>query len=150
LDSFPIEFLVIKKSHLTLHGDDAFADISVEPEHVRLQAERELKGKLLVLRASFLENIDRKNVLNALVVNSFSALIPVLKGILFFKEVEIPVNALDVIKATSEVCEIDLSSFESAYKIKNRYLKLKSEEFFTFFESYVSAVDSLSKLVDKL
>jgi len=41
-----------------------------------------------MLRASFLENIDRKNVLNALVVNSFSALIPVLKGILFFKELE--------------------------------------------------------------
>ncbi len=149
LDSFPIEFLVIKNSHLTLHGDDAFADISIEPEHVRLQAERELKGKLLLLRASFLENIDRKNVLNALVMNSFSALIPVLKGILFFKGTEIPVNALDVIKATSEVCEIDLSSFESAYKIKNRYLKLKSEEFVTFFESYISAVDALAELVDK-
>ncbi len=150
LDSFPLEFLAIKNSHLTLHGDDAFADISIEPEHVRLQTERELKGKLLVLRASFLENIDKKNVLNALIVNSFSALIPVLKGILFFKEAEIPVNALDVIKATAEVCEIDLSSFESAYKIKNRYLKLKSEEFVTFFESYISAVDSLAKLVDKL
>jgi len=72
-----------------------------------------------------------------------------LKGILFFKETEIPVNALDVIKATSEICEIDLSSFESAYKIKNRYLKLKNEEFITFFESYISAVDSLAELVDK-
>jgi predicted nucleotidyltransferase len=149
LDSFPIEFLAIKSSHLTLKGDDLFADISVEPEHIRLQAERELKGKLLLLRASFLENIDRKNVLNALVVNSFSALIPVLKGILFFKGSEIPINALDVIKRASEVCEVDLSSFESAYKIKNRYLKLKSEEFVTFFESYISAVDSLTELVDK-
>ena len=149
LDSFPIEFLAIKSSHLTLKGDDFFADISIEPEHIRLQAERELKGKLLLLRASFLENIDRKNVLNALVVNSFSALIPVLKGILFFKGSEIPINALDVIKRASEVCEIDLSSFESAYKIKNRYLKLKSEEFVTFFESYISAVDSLTEFVDK-
>lgn len=87
--------------------------------------------------------------MNALVVNSFSALIPVLKGILFFKGSEIPINALDVIRRTSEVCEVDLSSFESAYKIKNRYLKLKSEEFVTFFESYISAVDSLTELVDK-
>jgi len=150
LDSFPLEFLSIKNSHLTLHGDDAFEGISIEPEYVRLQAESELKGKLLVLRASFLENYERKNVLNTLVVNSFSALIPVLKGILFFKGTEIPINALDVIKATAELCEIDLSSFESAYKIKNRYLKLKSEEFVTFFESYISAVDSLAKLVDRL
>ncbi len=149
LDSFPIEFLAIKSSHLTLKGDDLFADISIEPEHVRLEAERELKGKLLLLRASFIENIDKKNVLTALVVNSFSALIPVLKGVLFFKGSEIPRNALDVIKRASEVCEIDLSSFESAYKIKNRYLKLKSEEFITFFESYISAVDSLTELVDK-
>lgn len=149
LDSFPIEFLAIKSSHLTLKGDDFFADISIEPEHIRLEAERELKGKLLLLRASFLENIDKKNVLNALVVNSFSALIPVLKGILFFKGSEIPINALDVIKRASELCEVDLSSFVAAYKIKNRYLKLKSEEFVTFFESYISAVDSLSELVDK-
>jgi len=149
LDSFPIEFLAIKSSHLTLKGDDLFADISIEPDNIRLQAERELKGKLLLMRVSFLENIDKKNVLNALVVNSFSALIPVLKGILFFKGSEIPVNALDVIKRASEICEIDLSSFESAYKIKNRYLKLKSDEFVTFFESYISAVDSLAELVDK-
>ncbi len=149
LDSFPIEFLAIKSSHLTLKGDDLFAEISIEPEHIRLEAERELKGKLLLLRASFLENIDKKNVLNALVVNSFSALIPVLKGILFFKGSEIPINALDVIKRASEVCEVDLSSFESAYKIKNRYLKLKSDEFVTFFESYISTVDLLTDLVDK-
>ncbi|MBN2017034.1 MAG: hypothetical protein JW794_02705 [Candidatus Cloacimonetes bacterium] len=149
LDSFPLEFLSIKNSHITLFGDDVFKDIAIEPDHVRLQAERELKGKLLLLRASFLENIDQKYILNGLVVSSFSALIPVLKGILFVKGSDIPINALDVVQKTSVVTEIDLSSFEAAYKIKNRHLKLKNEELITFFESYISAVDSLAELVDK-
>ncbi len=150
LDSFPIEFLNIKTSHVTLEGEDFFENLVIESDHIRLQAERELKGKLILLRAALLENIGNKKILNNVVVNSFTSFIPVLKGLLFIMKSEIPKNSLDIIKKVEESCGIDLSSFLTAYKIKNRSLKFNSEDFISFFENYISTVDQLADYVDKL
>ena len=37
-----------------LFGDDPLADLTIRHEHLRLQLERELKGKLLALRERYL------------------------------------------------------------------------------------------------
>lgn len=150
LDSFPLEFLNIKTSHLLLAGEDFFEELVIQDNDIRLQAERELKGKLLLLRAALLENIDKKQILSNVVVNSFTAFIPVLKGIIFIMKSDIPVSAVDIIRNAEEVCGIDLSSLHTALKIKNRALKFNSEDFVSFFENYIATVDQLAEYVDKL
>jgi predicted nucleotidyltransferase len=50
-DSFPIELDDVRARHRVLHGDDVLAGISVRPDRLREQAEREARGKLLRLRA---------------------------------------------------------------------------------------------------
>jgi len=150
LDSFPLEFLNVKTSHLLLTGEDFFEELVITYEDIRLQAERELKGKLLLLRAALLENIDKKQILGNVVVNSFTSLVPVLKGIIFLRRSDIPKNALEIITKAEEVTDIDLSSFYTALKIKNRALKFNSEDFVLFFENYIATVDQLAVYVDKL
>lgn len=50
-DSYPIELADIRDRHRVLAGEDLLGSISVSPERLREQAEREARGKVLKLRA---------------------------------------------------------------------------------------------------
>ena len=52
-DTYPIEFLSMKKHYVTVSGEDVLGGLSFEPAHLRLQSEREFKGKLVHLRRGF-------------------------------------------------------------------------------------------------
>ncbi|MCK4338631.1 MAG: hypothetical protein KAW87_01400 [Candidatus Cloacimonetes bacterium] len=150
LDTFPIEFLNIKSTHTTIFGEDYFEELKIDNEHLRLQAERELKGKLLILRLAFLENIGNLKVIKNLIFTSLSSFIPVMKAIIVLKNEEIPQSIIDIINKTSDILEVDFTIFRRAYDIKNKKIKLKSNELIDFYEMYVQAVDQLSEIVDKL
>lgn len=49
-DTFPVEMLAMAHAHRVLAGPDPLAGLEVEPSHLRLQLERELKAKLVTLR----------------------------------------------------------------------------------------------------
>lgn len=50
-DSYPIELADIHDRHRVLAGEDLLGSLSVSPERLREQAEREARGKVLKLRA---------------------------------------------------------------------------------------------------
>ena len=55
-DVFPIEFLELREHHVLLHGEtDPFADLPVNLDHLRLEVEQQLRGKLLHLWEAYLE-----------------------------------------------------------------------------------------------
>lgn len=49
-DVFPVELLALAHGLKMLFGPNPLANLTVDPGHLRLQLERELKGKLLALR----------------------------------------------------------------------------------------------------
>lgn len=74
-DIFPVEFLDICEHHVLLHGSDFFADLNVDPRHLRFQVEHELKAKILSLRESYLGGLDRGTP-EALIEELFAASVP--------------------------------------------------------------------------
>ena len=60
LDSYPLEFLTMKAAYRVLHGEDPLRELSLRPEDVRLQCERELRGKLLHLRAGAIDTQSKR------------------------------------------------------------------------------------------
>ena len=50
VDAFAIEFLDMQHDRRVLYGRDPIAGLKANPEHARMQIERELKGKSLALR----------------------------------------------------------------------------------------------------
>ena len=150
LDTFPIEFLNIKSAYKKIFGEDYFQKLEIPREHLRLQAERELKGKLLILRLAFLENVGNLKLMQNLVSTSFSSFIPVMKTILFIKNEQIPEQNIDIIRKTAELFNIDFSVFLQALDIKNKKIEMKKQQFVDFFERYIQTVDQLSEIVDKL
>jgi hypothetical protein len=53
-DAFPIKLADIQRSHDLIFGDDPFVDLRIEPEHLRLRTEQELRNHLLRLRRHYL------------------------------------------------------------------------------------------------
>jgi hypothetical protein len=52
-DVFPTKFLDIKEHHVVLAGEDPFASLTVEPEHIRLRVEQTLRNLTLRLRRRY-------------------------------------------------------------------------------------------------
>lgn len=50
LDVFPVELSRARAAYLVVHGQDVLADLQVDPEHLRLQLEEDLRTKRLWLR----------------------------------------------------------------------------------------------------
>jgi hypothetical protein len=68
-DVFPIEFLELRAHHVPLHGDiDPFAGLPVGAEHLRLELEKQLRGKLLHLWEAYLETRGAARRLRALLL----------------------------------------------------------------------------------
>ncbi len=82
LDVFPLEFLEIKRAHLTIHGDDVFDDLSIEKRDLRRQCERELKSFLIRLRQGYLASTGQERALGAVMRDAAGSLAAVVRGIL--------------------------------------------------------------------
>jgi hypothetical protein len=85
LDVFPLEMLDIQARHRVLAGDDLFTGLTVAPEAVRLECEREAKGKLVRLRALYLELAGSMAEIRELMLDSRKTFLHVMRGLLVLR-----------------------------------------------------------------
>jgi len=82
LDAFPLEFLNIKSQYRLLHGPDPLAELAIDRDDLRLQCERELRGKLLLLREALLSSGGREMALFETALVSIKAFVAIFRGVL--------------------------------------------------------------------
>lgn len=70
LDAFPVEFGEIIAHHVTLHGDDPFAGLSVAPGDLRRACEAQVRSLLLHVREDYMEAAGRQRAVAAVVADS--------------------------------------------------------------------------------
>jgi predicted nucleotidyltransferase len=101
LDIFAIEYSDIRDAHRVLHGDDPFAALRIQPEHLRLQCERELKGALIQLRERYLLSADEPDELDALLRRSVSTFLVLFRTVLRLTGETVPQDSEEVVRATA-------------------------------------------------
>ena len=87
-DTFPMELDDIRRQHRVLAGTDAFAGLTLEPAAIRRECEYEARGKLLRLRALFLETARVPEALEQLMVESLKTFLVVLRHLLRLRGVD--------------------------------------------------------------
>lgn len=150
LDVFPIEYLSFKRNHVLVYGKDILADLSFDSECLRLQCEREIKGKLLLLREAFLETAGKGRALKGLMAQSLQAFMAIFDALLYLKGKEIPRVKREAVRLTCETFHLDNRLFEKVLDIKEEKVKLKDAEINALFQAYLKEVRGLSRIVDKL
>jgi len=147
-DVFPIEYLNFKNDYVLVYGKDILKDLSFKPEFIRLQCEREIKGKLLLLREVYLETSGKGRALKDVISQSIRAFVAIFKALLYVKGLELPAKTIEVIQATALEFNLNSNVFEKLLDVKVENLKLSDEDMRRLFQAYLAEVRKLSKLVD--
>ncbi len=150
LDSYPIEFLSMKRHYILVYGEDVLGGLSFEPSLLRLQFERELKGKILHLRRGLLEAEGRAKRVRELIQSSFIAFISIFRALLYFKGIDIPHSRRDVIQAVAKAYSIDADVFLKCADIKEDIDRIPASEIATVFKDYVKEIEKLSEKIDRI
>jgi len=150
LDVFPIEYLNFQRNHALVYGKDILKDLSFDRELVRLQCEREIKGKLLLLREAFMETGGKGKALRGVIAQSIQTFIAIFDALLFFKEMEIPKDRREVVSLTCNAFHLDAGRFQKLLDLKEEKIKPDDSETRSLFQGYLKEVRKLSKIVDTL
>ena len=150
LDTFPLEFLDMSSAYHVIYGDDVLDNLDCNAADVRSQCERELKGKLLHLRAEYLNLRGDKKGLVDLVNRSLHMFRLVFTGALFLINIEIPEKTNTLLSVISEEYELDGSLFKKLKAIANGDIKVDETEADELFDLYIEELDKLSNAIDKM
>mgnify|MGYP006275789401 CR=1 FL=1 len=152
LDSYPLEFLNIYSDYEIMEQKHSIiSQLKFDKEFIRLQIERELKGKLILIKTALLENYKNEKTLNELIKVSFSSIIPVLKGFIFLLGLDIPKDNNSVIKLSDEKTDFSIQSFKTANEIfEGKNIKKLDISINSFFDEYTDQLNRLSLYVDAL
>jgi len=150
VDVFPIEYLNFQRNHVLVYGKDILRALSFDPKLVRLQCEREIKGKLLLLREAFMETAGKGRALRDGIGQSIQAFLAIFEALLYLKEKAIPEGKREVIRLACNSFDLDAGLFEKLLDIKEQKVKPDDSESKSWFRGYLKEVRKLTKIVDTL
>ena len=148
LDVFPIEYLDMQRRHTCVYGRDILEGLSFEPEHVRLQCEREIKGKLLLLREGFLDTAGNGRRLKDLIAASLPAFVAIFEAMLFLKDREIPPTKRAVLESGCALLELDAGVFAELTDVREGKSKPAKDRLPALFAAYLREVRKMALIAD--
>jgi len=149
LDSFPIEFLNMQLSRRVVLGEDVIAELEINSEHLRLQAEREVKGYLLKLRQGLILSLGKASEMRALVIDSLSALTSLFRALLVLKNLEVPEVKQEVIMAACQAFGLDDALFRRLNTLRSKSEKIDKTDLDALLHRYIDEVAKLTLQVDQ-
>lgn len=148
-DVFPIEFLVMAANHKTLHGEDPLASLALEPAHLRLQLERELKGKVTALRTRLLGSGGDARALTELSREALPAFVAFFQAYLELTSGGFPDEPSEVLAALAQA-GLNVEAFQKLGQVRSGALKPSPPELVALWEEGIAELDLISQQVDKL
>jgi hypothetical protein len=98
-DTFPMEIEDIRRQHRVLAGVDVFSTATVDRAALRHECEYEARGKLLRLRALFLERAGTPAALEGLMLESLKSFLVVLRHLVRLRQGEVGRGYAEVLNA---------------------------------------------------
>jgi hypothetical protein len=118
-DSFAIEVADMRDAREVLSGADPIAAMEVSKEDLRLQAERELKGKLLLLRTRMMLVGEKPEEVGRLLLAALPSFTTYLRAALRLAGRTVPRGTPEMIQAGSELIDIDGAALLRVYTARN-------------------------------
>ena len=150
LDTFPIEFLTMKAAYKVVFGQDLLKDLTFEKSFVRLQCERELKGKLLQLRQRFIETEGAAKQISALISLSLPAFLSLFQSILYLKDLPQAASRSALLTEISRATGIDLQVFTELAAVRDGAKKIKDAEALKLMNAYIHEIKIITNHIDAL
>jgi len=151
LDVFPIEFAEMKAFHRVLFGDDPLPGLEIKAENLRLQAEFELKQKLLALRRLYLTTAGRGQDEDRMLFNSYKSFLVVIRALLRrLGEEKLLIPHGELLGKIEQRLSLKLPSFLQLAEARGGPLKLKGQARQQLILDYLEEVAELARAVDRM
>lgn len=108
-DVFPLLYDGIRQSHVLLHGEDPFAQLSISDRHRRLRIEQELREVQIRLRRVVTDTLGQPAELVSPLQRKLRQARAPLHALLALRSVQSPEPLEDVLKAAGTLYSIDVS-----------------------------------------
>ena len=148
VDVYPVEFLNMKRHYQVVHGEDVLKDLVFEKRALRLQCEREMKGKLMLLRTRFLETADKAENLQRLMAASITAFLSVFNALLHMQGKESPRGRREIVGAVTAIYGIAAEPFLRCIDLREGKKGLSLGDLKSVFQSYTAEIQRLIAIVD--
>jgi predicted nucleotidyltransferase len=150
LDAYPIEFLNMKSNSMVIYGEHILEQLTFKPEDLRLQIERELKSKVLLLREGYLGSEGASRELRNLIGRSLTAVLSIFNALIYLKTGSTPRDKRATINEMSSAFGICADVFFNCLKIKEKTDKWSKSDVTVLFKNYLKETERVSHLVDNL
>ena len=150
VDVYPIEYLNFQRHHEVVYGKDVLEGIVIDRKMLRLQCEREIKGKLLLLRRTFLETEGRVGPLKEVIRVSLPTFMAIFEALLFLMGHGEQMSREEKIKQVCSDFALDHDLFDLLVQLKEDRAKVGDEELRNLFKRYLRQVRELATKVDKM
>ncbi len=153
-DVFPIEFHQMSVARKVLYGPDVLANLNISDKFLRLQAEYELRSKLIQLRRQYIPSSTSVDGLKRLMADSLSSFAALFRAVLILKGFDPPATKHEIVALTAQQLKIDGTPFEKIFNIReNNFTPVLDEtsannlfgEYMEQIENVIHAVDSIGK-----
>jgi len=147
-DVFPMEYADILERHRVLHGTAPFDGITVSLDHLRLQLEQQVMGKLLQLRqGALLAGTDGKRQVE-LISASLSTIMVLFRAVLRLKGEQPPVDNAAIAERVATLAGFDAAPFTRAVRHQRREQKIDAGDAGAVLVQYLSGVERLDAYLD--
>ncbi len=150
LDTFPIEFLNLKRHHRTIFGPELLKELEIPRDHLRLQVERELKSKLMYLRQGLLASGYAREELRGLLLKTLTPFMELFNALLFLKNETLPDKQREVFARVAQMAQLDQSGFDELFRVVEGEIRAYRDELWQLADRYIAQIEKLTQLVDRM
>jgi hypothetical protein len=148
VDVFPIEILDMQSNHQVLFGEDPLQALTVSTDHLRVELEHELQGKLLQLKTRYILTEGKSDKLWKLMVESISTFLVLFKNSLWIFNEKPPLKKMEALMKLRERFDFETEAFEKVDRVK-RGGKTKGMDAIQVFEEYLDAIEALIERINQ-
>lgn len=149
-DVFAIELADMRDAHLVLAGMDPFEGLRIEPADLRLQCERELKGKKIQLRERYLLFAGSPEELGEVLVRSFSTFLVLFRTVLRLTGDDAAADGESVVRRLGEQVGFAPAPLLEIHRARARGGVLRPAADDPVVVGYLDAVARVTAYVDRL
>jgi len=150
LDTFPIELLNFQSSYRVLRGEDPLKNLVFDRKMLRLQCERELKGKLLQLREQFLETSGNARSVKDLIARSLPTFSAIFQAVVYLHGKQVQNNRTMLLDTMQQLLGLDGRLFTRLYTVRDEKMPPNPNEAIKLMEDYIEEIRRLALAVDRL
>jgi hypothetical protein len=149
-DVFPIEFLDMKDNSKLLYGQDFLTSLPVERANIRHQIEFDLRSKLLKLRQAYISLQGNDKQLKAMLMDSISSILSVLRHAVVLFGKESPANKFDSLDMLAGITGVNIDAFKSIYNMRLGDKDALKADTTAIAAQYISGIENIIRAIDSL